>query len=168
MSSLPSILFFASCLSFLHPSRFLSHLFSFLVSFFPLLRFFFRFTVMSRVVLFLLLTLSFHFLISQRHLRTFRGVCTFPALFSMLDFLSSSFISLSPCLAPSKRCSEYIHVLKGLLLLSFLFSILSSPFFFFFFVVVVFVFVLRYRKSAENIHTPKSVSTLPLSSVLST
>ena len=28
ISSLPSTLFFASCLSFLHPSRFLSHLFS--------------------------------------------------------------------------------------------------------------------------------------------
>ena len=81
---------------------------------------------MSRVLLSLLLTLSFHSLISQRHLRTFRGVRTFPALFSMLVFLFPSLISLPPCLAPSKRCSDYIHVLKALLLLSFLSSIFSS------------------------------------------
>ena len=47
---------------------------------FPYFDFFFRFTVMSRVLLSLLLTFSFHSLISQRQLRTFRGVCTFPGL----------------------------------------------------------------------------------------
>ena len=69
ISSLPATLFFASCLSFLHLSRFLSYLFS--ISFSPYFDFFFRFTVMSRVLLSLFLTLSFHSLISQRHLRTF-------------------------------------------------------------------------------------------------
>ena len=69
---------------------------------FPYFNFFFRFTVMSRVLLSLLLTLSFHPLISQRHLRTLRGVCTFPALFLHVGFPFPSFISLSSCLAPSK------------------------------------------------------------------
>ena len=114
---------------------------------------------MSRIVLFLLLTLSFHSLISQRRLRTFRGVCTFPALFSMFDFLSSSFISLCPCLAPSKRCSEYIHVLKALLLLSFLFSILSSPFFLF---CCCFCFrVALSKERREHTHAQKRFHTSP-------
>ena len=92
ISSLPFTLFFASSLSFLHLSRFLSHFFPFFLSFFssslsfPYFDFFFRFTVISRVLLSLLLTFSFHSLISQRHLRTFRGVCTFPAFFFFFFF----------------------------------------------------------------------------------
>lgn len=95
ISSLPSTLFLASSLSFLHLSRFLSHFFSSSLSF-PYFDFFFRFTIMSRVLLSLLLTFSFHSLISQRHLRTFRGVCTFPAFFfpCWFSFAPPLFLSL--------------------------------------------------------------------------
>ena len=141
-------------------------------------------------------TFSFYFLISHRHLRTFRGVCTFPSFFffvfwfffpfSMLILLCPSFISLSPCLAPLKRRSEYMRVLKPVLLFSLLPSFLPLLFCFvlflfcffscfclflfclFFLLFIYFFFVLRYRKSAENIHVPKSASTLSLPSVIST
>ena len=169
ISSLPSTLFLASSLSFLHLSRFLSHFF-FLISFFPLLRFFLSFHHHVKGAS----LPSPHFLLSFSNLSTpsknfSRRLHISCLLFSMLVFLCPSFISLSPCLAPPKRRSEYMHVLKAVLLFSFLSSVFSSLFFlFFFFSVVVFVFVLRYRKSAENIHTPKSASTLSLSSVIST
>ena len=96
------------CLSSILPTSYPFFFFSSLS--FPYNDLFFRFSVMSRVLLSLFLTFSFYFLISQRHLRTFRGVCTFPSLFlfcffifSMLVLLCPSFISLSPCLAPPKR-----------------------------------------------------------------
>ena len=102
ISSLPFTLFFASSLSFLHLSLFLSLFFSFFFSFFssslsfPYFDFFFRFTVIPRVLLSLLLTFSFHSLISQRHLRTFRGVCTFPAFFFFFFFFFSCRFSFAP------------------------------------------------------------------------
>ena len=96
------------CLSSILPTSYPFFFFSSLS--FPYNDLFFRFSVMSRVLLSLFLTFSFYFLISQRHLRTFRGVCTFPSLFlfcffifSMLVLLCPCFISLSPCLAPPKR-----------------------------------------------------------------
>ena len=113
---------------------------------------------MSRVLLSLLLTFSFHSLISQRHLRTFRGVCTFPAFFfffSMLVSLCPSFISLSPCLAPPKRRSEYMHVLKAVLLFSFLSSIFSSLFFLFFFCCCFCFCVALSKERREHTHAQK-------------
>ena len=85
ISSLPSTLL---RVLFIFPPSFSLLILSFFSSYlsFPYFDFFFRFTVMSRVLLSLLLTFSFHSLISQRQLRTFRGVCTFPALFSHVGF----------------------------------------------------------------------------------
>lgn len=109
----------------------------------------------------------------------------------MLVLLCPSFICLSPCLTP-KKPSEYMNLLKAVLLFSFLPSFLPLSFvvvFFCLFVFVLFLFfsvfvfsvfflfsfffpslfflsffffflVLRYLKSAENIHAPKSASTL--------
>ena len=49
--------------------------------------------------------------------------------FSMLVFLCPCFVSLFPCLAPPKRRSEYMHVLKAVLLFVFFLPSFVPPFF---------------------------------------
>lgn len=48
--------------------------------------------------------------------------------FSMLVFLCPCFVSLFPCLAPPKRRSEYMHVLKAVLLFVFFLPSFVPPF----------------------------------------
>ena len=49
--------------------------------------------------------------------------------FSMLVFLCPSFVSLFPCVAPPKRRSGYMHVLKAVLLFVFFLPSFLPPFF---------------------------------------
>ena len=146
LSSLPFTFFFASALSFLHPSSFLSFFF-FLISFFPLHRFFLSFlrhasqgaSLPSPHFLRLFSNLSMPSKNFPRRLHISFPFFFVFFLFSMLVLLCPSFIPLFPFLAPPKRRSEYMHVLKAVLL--FPSFHLFFPFFCFCLFFLFFVFV---------------------------